>query len=114
MAPDHVDWHFANIHNRWAKRGLVAAGFGLRRTGEEIDGQGQAIFSIAELIGGEGAVSADSSLKEKRSGQDDVENVVQPSEKKEVVVQGLNRPLLHIDLQEAVEAAIADARTKTW
>ena len=33
---------------------------------------------------------------------------------RQVVVQGLNRPLFHFDLQEAVEAAVIDARTKTF
>ena len=28
-APDVVDWHFACVHNRWTKRALAAAGFGL-------------------------------------------------------------------------------------
>ncbi|KAH7134413.1 sulfate transporter family-domain-containing protein [Dactylonectria macrodidyma] len=27
-APDAVEWHFASVHNRWARRALAAAGFG--------------------------------------------------------------------------------------
>ncbi|EFX04818.1 sulfate permease [Grosmannia clavigera kw1407] len=27
-APEHVDWHFASISNRWSKRALISAGFG--------------------------------------------------------------------------------------
>ena len=119
-APDTVGWHFANITNRWAKRGLAAGGFGFHR--ENYDGQ--TIFSIAELMGStEGSAAnsvSNSVLKEKRAAND-IEKAdsaeVAPlngNESKKVVVQGLNRPLFHFDLQEAVEAAVADARTKTF
>lgn len=117
-APNTVDWHFANITNRWTKRGLVAAGFGIRDG--EARNQGQAIFSIAELMGSKGS-SPDLSLKEKRVGHDDIEQIghggeAQPltGEMKQLIVQGLNRPYFHVDLHEAVEAAIEDARTKTF
>lgn len=60
-------------------------------------------------------------LKDKKGSDDDIENITAPIEQKrplngpkQVVVQGLNRPLFHFDLQEAVEAAITDARTKTF
>lgn len=117
-SPDTVDWHFANITNRWTKRGLAAAGFGVRRADDE---QSQAIFSIAELMGQEDSPRAD--LKEKKGSDDDIENITAPIEQKtpltgsgprQIVVQGLNRPLFHFDLQEAVEAAVVDARTKTF
>lgn len=66
-APDIVDWHIANINNRWAKRGLVAAGFGYPV--ERPDGlhhRWQSIFSVAE-IGGENsaAAAAENELNEK-------------------------------------------------
>lgn len=115
VSPDTVDWHFANITNRWTKRGLAAAGFGLRKENDE---QGQAIFSIAELMGEH---NRNPNLKEKSRSEDDIETASAPLEQKrplmgtrQVVVQGLNRPLFHFDLQEAVEAAVADARTKTF
>jgi sodium-independent sulfate anion transporter 11 len=107
-APDTVDWHFANITNRWTKRGLAAA-----------DGQTQAIFSIAELMGQQNTPSVD--VKDKKGSDDDIENMSAPLEQRtpltgprQIVVQGLNRPLFHFDLQEAVEAAVVDARTKTF
>ncbi|KAM7213011.1 Sulfate transporter family domain containing protein [Rhypophila decipiens] len=28
-SPDRVEWHFANVQNRWTKRALVASGFGV-------------------------------------------------------------------------------------
>ena len=57
-APDSVDWHIANINNRWTKRALVAAGFGF--PAERADGlhhRWQSIFSVAE-IGGENSPAA--------------------------------------------------------
>lgn len=66
-APDVVDWHIACINNRWAKRALVAAGFGYPL--ERPDGlhhRWQSIFSVAE-IGGENsaAAAAEHDLNEK-------------------------------------------------
>lgn len=62
----------------------------------------------------------DPNQKEKNRSDDDIENAAPLEQKKplmgtrQIVVQGLNRPLFHFDLQEAVEAAVADARTKTF
>ncbi|KAM6532822.1 hypothetical protein FALCPG4_005872 [Fusarium falciforme] len=128
-APEIVDWHFAHIENRWTKRALAAAGFGFR-TPRESDGAGQwkAIFSIADLGGSDSAATAaafdekaktspvrqdieavddsiNSQLSEKGVSRD-------PSHSRLVAVQGLNRPYFHLDLQEAVDAAISNAETK--
>lgn len=49
--PDVVQWHFANIHSRWTKRALGAAGFGVSSRDKE-DGQvrmWKTIYSVAEL-----------------------------------------------------------------
>lgn len=66
-APEVVDWHIACINNRWAKRSLVAGGFGYPN--ERPDGlhhRWQSIFSVAE-IGGENsaAAQAEAELNEK-------------------------------------------------
>lgn len=85
-APDVVDWHIACINNRWAKRALVAGGFGYPL--ERADGlhhRWQSIFSVAE-IGGEfsAAATAEANLNEKelrererRSGDHNVEDGLQ-------------------------------------
>jgi sodium-independent sulfate anion transporter 11 len=106
-APDTVDWHFANIASRWTKRGLAAAGFGMR-TGEA---NTEPIFSIAELMGEHAPTKEE---KHKGDGDDIEATPLRGEPRKRVVVQGLNRPLFHFDLQEAVEAAVIDARTKTF
>jgi sodium-independent sulfate anion transporter 11 len=131
-APDTVDWHFANISSRWTKRGLVAAGFGLRGKIDEDDGTQPTIFSIAEFSG---AIEPQQPPREdietqlplpKQTSSDDDQitpdkgSSVQDGKvdilgaKPQVLLQGLNRPLFHFDLQEAVEAAVADAKTKTF
>lgn len=58
-SPDVVDWHVACINNRWAKRALVAAGFGYPL--ERPDGlhhRWQSIFSVAEIGGDDSAAAA--------------------------------------------------------
>ncbi|KAF4121428.1 solute carrier family 26 (sodium-independent sulfate anion transporter), member 11 [Geosmithia morbida] len=114
-APDTVDWHFANITNRWTKRGLVAAGFGLRKADDD---RGEAIFSIAELMGSRPTPDASKAdLPDKRHSDIESEGEsAEPltAETRKVVIHGLNRPHFHFDLHEAVEAAVADARTKIF
>ncbi|KAM5341595.1 hypothetical protein ACJ41O_014626 [Fusarium nematophilum] len=128
-APEVVDWHFAHVENRWTKRALAAAGFGFRTPrGEDGAGQWKAIFSIADLGGSDSAAAA-VALDEKAKHaplRHDIEAVddsinSQSSEKgisrdrtssRLVAVQGLNRPYFHLDLQEAVDAAISNAETK--
>lgn len=132
-APGTVDWHFAHIENRWTKRALAAAGFGFRspkpRAGEGA-GHWKTIFSIADLGGADSAAKA--AELEERAGRGslayDVESKVapdsdiypasasdndvpkNPGSARLVAIQGLNRPYFHFDLQEAVEAAITNAK----
>lgn len=101
-APNTVDWHFANIENRWTKRALAAAGFGYgtppARPGGHGAGQWRTIFSIADLGGSDSAAQAAAA----EMGPGDVET----GGGRLVAVQGMNRPYFHFDLQEAVEAAM--------
>ena len=58
-APDVVDWHLACINNRWTKRALVSAGFGL--PAERPDGlhhRWRSLFSVAEIGGSSSAAAA--------------------------------------------------------
>lgn len=46
-SPDHVDWHFASIGNRWSKRALISAGFGFPTEYQDAPEQRwRGIFSI--------------------------------------------------------------------
>lgn len=131
-APETVNWHFANIENRWTKRALAAAGFGYRSPqsySKEGPGHWKTIFSIADLGGSDSAANA-AALGEKaertishqydleHNGSDDIKALADsdlprdPGSHRLVAVQGLNRPFFHFDLQEAVEAAIENAELR--
>jgi sodium-independent sulfate anion transporter 11 len=127
-APDRVDWHFAHVESRWTKRALAAAGFGYRTpqqsTAGSEDGPGhwKTIFSIADLGGSDSAAKAAAAIEDRQGAaagkQDDIEHLGagldkdvprNPRSQRLVAVQGLNRPFFHFDLQEALDAAIANA-----
>lgn len=132
-APQTVDWHFANVENRWTKRALAAAGFGYKTPTQdptEAPGHWKAIFSIADLGGSESAEKA-AAIEEReelktahqydieRAGSDDItpsdkDVPKNPNSHRLVAVHGLNRPYFHFDLQEAVEAAVENAERKTY
>jgi len=144
-APDTVEWHFAHIQNRWTKRALAAAGFGLPAiVGEAEHHPWRPIYSVAELGGDDSAAhKADMDAiaeQRKRGAADDVEarkgqqashgdaiEVDGASSSEEgytldqklsqtkygtvtsrplAVVHGINRPLFHVDLTSALQAAI--------
>lgn len=108
-APDAVEWRFANIQNRWTKRALASAGFGYRSPEATAIGGSASIFSIADLgepetqVDRKTAVSHDIEEGEIKQDNDVLKT---PSENRLVTVLGLNRPYFHVDLQEALEAAI--------
>lgn len=136
-APDTVDWHVACINNRWTKRALASAGFGFRTP--EIDPAVGAtpwkpIFSVANLGGSDSAaavaehnrqtsVAAHNDIEAGHNtpcsdGRNSLEKNISGSKAykggkgKLAVVQGLNRPLFHIDLTSALQAAIANSEGK--
>lgn len=60
-SPDFVEWHFANINNRWTKRALVSAGFGYptpHSLGQDYYKRWKPIYSVAEF-GGDQSAAAD-------------------------------------------------------
>ncbi len=138
-SPDVVDFHLACISNRWTKRALVSAGFGYPT--ERPDGLQQrwrSIFSVAEIGGRDSAAALaerDANEKELKNvssshgnhGIDDIEEGVHSEaggsteddpkhpggrHKKTVPVHGLNRPLFHVDLTSALQAAIANVEAR--
>lgn len=51
-SPDAVEWHFANVHNRWTRRALAASGFGYPTSqNAEALGSWQPAYSIANILG---------------------------------------------------------------
>ncbi|KAL5612276.1 hypothetical protein BROUX41_000184 [Berkeleyomyces rouxiae] len=130
-APEPVDWHIACINNRWTKRALASAGFGypLEQTSAAQTPQTRwkSIFSVAELAGDDSAASV---VEKEAHGQiavsrlPDVEESISPVKlpgdhtrlrhrRRGVVVHGLNRPLFHIDLTNALQSAIANVEARS-
>jgi sodium-independent sulfate anion transporter 11 len=139
-SPSTVDWHFTSINNRWTKRALVSAGFGYPTIEDEGDShRWKPIFSVAE-IGGENsaaaAAEADNNEKEHRtvessrvggskgdqiradsdsasgSGSDLKVVSKRATRARTAVVNGLNRPLFHIDLTSAFQSAVANVKAR--
>jgi sodium-independent sulfate anion transporter 11 len=134
-SPSTVDWHFTSINNRWTKRALVSAGFGYPTIPE---GQGhisrwKPIFSVSEIGGADSAAAAaELSANEKElaaqrskshgisrdsdslSSSSDIKgvNAKAGSLRRAAVVNGLNRPLFHIDLTSALQSAIANVENR--
>ena len=136
-SPSVVDWHFSSINNRWTKRALTAAGFGYPTA---IQPEGTAsrwkpIFSVAELGGSDSAAAAaeatanEKELQEHRArerkrptGADAItvdsesasgslkSGVRARAPPRTAVVNGINRPLFHIDLTSALQSAVANVQ----
>ncbi|KPM45538.1 Sulfate permease 2 [Neonectria ditissima] len=131
-APNMVDWHIACINNRWTKRALVSGGFGVPAG----HGEGRAqrrwksIFSVAEIGGKDSAAATAEDAADTRDhilrgeerkkdeelalgGYSPSEMGLSPGEaeklrRKGAVVHGLDMPLFHVDLTNALQSAIAN------
>jgi sodium-independent sulfate anion transporter 11 len=131
-SPERVQWHFAGVTNRWTKRALVSAGFGLPPSEGTDTTRGQPLYSVAE-IGGEFSAAADAEDRQNalRSRGQDVErghatdnisassshgdnhsidkhlaSVNQRQVGRTALVHGLNRPFFHVDLEAALDSTI--------
>ena len=136
-SPNKVDWHLACINNRWTKRALASAGFGYPTPAGDVGAleRWKPIFSVAELGGSHSAAAAaqlrqnEKELKRQQRMKDveatadaissdsgsDVKRELSQSRvtvQKVVAVQGLNRPLFHIDLTSALQSAIANVESR--
>jgi sodium-independent sulfate anion transporter 11 len=111
-SPEIVEWHFASINNRWTKRALTAAGFGYISTDRvRARSHWTPVYSFAAV--GDGAQSRDP--KQDLEAADGIEPVNDHSNhfpSKVSAVHGQNRPFFHIDVQGAVESAIAGVEAK--
>jgi sodium-independent sulfate anion transporter 11 len=134
-SPSVVDWHFTSINNRWTKRALVSAGFGYPTLAEEAPHRWKPIFSVSELGGSDSAaataeaVTIEKELNKQRTRErqvhsgdgiqadsdsglsSDLKGTVK-SGSRTAVVNGLNRPLFHIDLTSALQSAIANVEAR--
>jgi sodium-independent sulfate anion transporter 11 len=123
--PETVEWHFASINNRWTKRALAAAGFGFIETPSE-DGLAhhvKSIFSVAEIGGSDSAANAadyDEIAKAKaahkgtdiETGGYNTEDKREDQKVKLAAIHGLNLPLFHLDLTEALASAVSNTQAR--
>lgn len=118
-APALVEWHFAGVHNSWTRRALAFAGFGLPAIDNEAElGAWCPAYTVATGLAG----ATEEEQKEVedlavRMRAKDVEWRREDSEKMECRVTekgkpiyGVDRPFFHIDLHDAVDAAVRDAK----
>ena len=136
VSPDAVEWHFANVHNRWTRRALAVAGFGYPTSqNSEALAHWKPVYSIAPVLADETSVSDEESRSmpavseepgrsQTRKGRapdlpadEPLELVCTPQleaprRSNMAVVSGVNRPFFHMDLHGAVQAAVRDAESK--
>ncbi|CAG9938420.1 unnamed protein product [Clonostachys rosea f. rosea IK726] len=138
--PDVVDWHIACINNRWTKRALDAAGFGVPSNhNEETHHRWKSIFSIADIGGrnSAAAVAEESRMSSfalrneeeassieglsplaEREGDIGMEKTGAASPRRNrgvgggLAIHSVNKPLFHVDLTSALQSAIANVEAK--
>lgn len=118
-SPYSIEWHFGGLRNRWARRALTAVGFGQRATenGHAI-GSWTSILPLARSFDEahenrrrQSSTDDESMIGTRTSTEIESSSPATPAEK-----QGLrpvfptDRPFFHADLDEAVTAALANAR----
>ncbi|KAF2662598.1 sulfate permease-like protein [Lophiostoma macrostomum CBS 122681] len=110
--PEVVEWHFASINNRWTKRALTASGFGYISTDRvRARSHWTPVYSFAAV--GDGTQSRDrKSDLEAADGIEPVNDHNRYFPSKVSAVHGQNRPFFHIDVQAAVESAVAGVEAK--
>jgi sodium-independent sulfate anion transporter 11 len=128
-SPETVEWHFSGILNRWTRRSLAISGFGYPAADSPYRlGNWSPVYVVANTPA---ATASDD--QEKCTWTDHVEKaddamfqsaVVEEERRSErrgamkldnkrlESVHGVDRPFFHIDLNEAVDAAVRDAKRK--
>ncbi|KAK6854719.1 sulfate permease ii [Apiospora arundinis] len=136
-APDAVEWHFANLRNRWTRRAFAAVGFGrpnkrgdstaTLKPGFSLAARYESEASPAIIVEPAGRNTIDEeacSGSETEVASGDVEEVIEDKESSSDAtcdllsngqrrrldpVTGTDRPYFHVDLAAAVEAATRHA-----
>ncbi|KAJ8118884.1 hypothetical protein OPT61_g209 [Boeremia exigua] len=120
-APVTVAWHLAGIHNRWSRRALASAGFGFpTENGLDELGKWCPAYSVVttfastseeeqpELVASKMQVQNKDDEKTDKS----TESFVKHREGKVTMtpLYGIDRPFFHVDLHDAVNAAVRGAK----
>jgi sodium-independent sulfate anion transporter 11 len=125
-APGLVEWHFAGVHNRWTRKALAFAGFGFPATvTTDYTGNWCPAYTVAASLAGATdeerkeveAARRELHTKDEEQGKESTEadelevQSTSTSEKRRFYpVYGIDRPFFHLDLHDAVDAAVRDAR----
>ncbi|KAF2866440.1 sulfate permease 2 [Massariosphaeria phaeospora] len=139
--PAIVEWHFAGVHNRWTRRALAISGFGYPAT-DNADAIGNwcPAYTVSRSLAG--ATAADERQREQLTGEvqaNDEERRAGPEgatvlkgqgrriskevDRTEIAVResvqeklepifGVDRPFFHVDLVDAVDTAVRDAKMR--
>ncbi|KAL2891006.1 Sulfate permease 2 [Ceratocystis lukuohia] len=127
-SPEFVEWHFANVSNRWARRALATAGFGYpsKQTPESV-GRWKPIFSIASVDAADKEIAHELSKATKvdeeaieplNAESQDHKNGQQQQQpcrsigSPRVTISGANRPFFHVDLTAALKSVMRDIPVK--
>lgn len=113
--PEPVEWHFASINSRWTKRALTTAGFGYvdsERFKARRSQHWNPVYSFASLD-----VSNQSARDPKHPDVEAANQAAQTGRPTGIngrlsTLHGQNRPFFHVDVQAAVESAIAGTEAR--
>lgn len=122
-----VEWHFAGLTNPWARRALAVAGFGLTTVtalGTTPPARGGNIsaddgpeptcgFEPVYVVAPSSVAGATAEVRRRARPGPGVEEEGRAEEvldARMAVVHGVDRPFFHVDLTEAVDAAIKNAK----
>ncbi|CAO2655048.1 Nn.00g117810.m01.CDS01 [Neocucurbitaria sp. VM-36] len=120
--PALVEWHFAGVQNRWTRRALVFAGFGFPAADSVNEiGHWCPAYTVATSLAGateeeqrDLAVMQMEIRGKDEEGRSEYKEPTQDRAKSDKVhlqpIYGVDRPFFHIDLHDAVDAAVRDAK----
>lgn len=125
-APGLVEWHFAGVHNRWTRKALTFAGFGFPAT---INADHMGVWCPAytvttSLLGTTGnernemeAARRHVQNRDEELGKElaethalEVQSTSATEKRRFYPIHGVDRPFFHLDLHDAVDAAVRDAK----
>jgi sodium-independent sulfate anion transporter 11 len=118
-APARVEWHFSGVCNGWTRRALVFAGFGAPGEGEwswcpaytVATAEQRDVEEMVRLDVQQGSGDAVQDVKNAAKASERMTSVGSADEKTAYVpLYGVDRPFFHVDLHDAVDAAVRDAK----
>lgn len=144
--PAIVEWHFANVSNRWTRRALAVAGFGFPVANKpEAVGNWAPVYTVSRSFAGatpddvreharmivqevevdeerrcnHPVTKAEFEMQQEPIGEHESDgessrekrkNTSPPAREKSMLVYGMDRPFFHVDLVDAVDTAVRDAK----